>query len=873
MPLKNVTQSGFVRGINAAFSLLQQPKGSVPRGSNCLLTRRGALKTCDGSKILAAFQGMVPLPYNPLTIRMWREIFLFQPSGGQNGYFGIITEPGKQLGSPAAPTLSATGTGLTGTFNVLISALDGAGGETVAGPFTAITVANQSIHATWPLIPNAAGYNVYVVQGFNAFLALPVGSSTTDAGPSTLTNSFDITASVVHSTYGGVSVNTTQSTVFCSIPVTGNGFDYLGSPVQDVRTFPASILPNLYTGVAGLLSTGGSSGAPGTGGGTANGGVTGALGPLPLIVPFANKMFLALGNGISPYQSDGTAAGTTAITNTFTAAFPARQNTTGYIEGDQIAVTVGGTDYVFQAVQGGTTAGSSPTFSAILGQTVADGGVLWKNVGQVSNSPAPRGAAHAEVYAGSLWVANTSPSITSDLLDGPCAIRMSTANNPDSWNPLNAAQISRDDGQEITGIKAFAVAEAGIPTTQQLVIFKDTSTFVINGVFGAPDFAIQQAQTDQGCIAPRTVQFVPGYGLCRFTHLGFSIFDGLQDRLISEEIRPYIFGGQDDINPVDFSFAYFSKAAQAIFPPMYICACPLVRSGEILFTSIDPGGFALDSELTADAVNLPSGNYYVKVSLRGPAFETAITPEFGPFAIVKGPGGGSTTCIHITGPALPAGYLGWRVYYGNSPGGESQFIDVPSLPGFGAQSVFITSVGQPGLPPTGIPAQLTRVFCYDLVLKAWAIVDLPFSISVLRQFRTPGSTPITISGGFYDTTVRRVFGGDADWDGSAISVFFQGAEVFGEDGSQRIFYRRLVIRGVGNNPDLSITPTLDGIDQPALQAVLQLLGANQFDARIDIQQTCENFHATLRWTGQLEIDSLNSQVAPKPVGATARVFS
>lgn len=869
MPLRNVTQSSWVRGINSAFDFLSQPKGSVPRASNALLTRRGAWKTCDGSKILSAFQGMSPQSYNPLTSRMWKEIFLYQPVGANPFYVGLIEDPTKQLASPGPPVLSVLGTGFTGTLTVTISALDGAGGQAPVGVSAAIAVVNQGVHITWTAVPNAAGYNVYVDTGIVTFLALPSTSPSNGTGPSSLTNSFDLDGtSVLNFTYTTPANNSTQSCCYVLIPVMGNGFDYIGTPAQLIHTFPASILPNLYTGVAGIGSSGGSSGTPGTGGGTANGGVSGSLGPLPLIIPFANKMFLALGNGVSPFESDGTTAGTTAITNTFTAQYPARINSVGYIEGDQIAETVGGNDYVFQAVQGGLSAAGAPTFSATLGQTVVDGQVIWKNIGPVSNSPAPRGAAHAEVYAGSLWVANTSPSITSDLLDGPCAVRMSTANNSDSWNPLNAAQISRDDGQEITGIKAFAVAEAGIPTTQQLVIFKDTSTFVISGVFGAPDFAIQQAQTDQGCIAPRTIQFVPGYGLCRFTHLGFSIFDGLQDRLISEEIRPYIFGGQDDISGVDFSFAYFSKGAQAIFPPMYVCAVPLLGQGSNLLTTLDPADFTFASVASGSAVTLPSGNYYFKVSLRGPFYETAITKEFGPFAIVAGAGGGGTTRVRLQGPALPAGYLGWRIYYGTAAGQENQYIDLNSI-----SSIFITAPGQPGLPPTGIPAQETRVFCYDLVMKAWAIVDLPFSISVLKQFRASGSIPITISGGFYDTTMRRVFGGDPDWDGTPISGSFQGGEVFGEDGSQRIFYRRLVIRGVGANPDLRILPTLDGIDQPIIRAAIQALGANQFDARVDIQKTCENFHATLQWTGQIEIDSLNSQIAPKAVGATARVFS
>jgi hypothetical protein len=305
-------------------------------------------------------------------------------------------------------------------------------------------------------------------------------------------------------------------------------------------------------------------------------------GPLPQIVTFRGKMILALGNGVPPFLSDGSQAGTQQITNTFTAVYPQWAPSINYNVGDQIEALAGGLSYVFTATQGGTSGATTPTWSAVLGQTVVEqppGNVIWKNSGLVSLSPAPPGAAHAEIYAGSLWVANTWPTMTADQLDGPSALRMSILNDPNGWNPLNAAQIAPDDSDECQGIKAFTIAEAGIAPENFLVFFKNFSTYLVQGVFGAANFAITRLQTDLGCVASRTIQFVPGFGIMRFSHLGFAVTDGINDKLQDPEaIRPYLFAEstESDIPPLDWSEVWFSKSAQTVDPPMYVAAMPLV---------------------------------------------------------------------------------------------------------------------------------------------------------------------------------------------------------------------------------------------------------------------------------------------------------
>jgi hypothetical protein len=81
-----------------------------------------------------------------------------------------------------------------------------------------------------------------------------------------------------------------------------------------------------------------------------------------------------------------------------------------------------------------------------------------------------------------------------------------------------------------------------------------------------------------GCIAPRTIQFISGFGIIRLTHKGFSLYNGVDDKLLSEEVRPAIFGNaqeENDISSIDFDNIELSFAGQVQNPPLYVCACPV----------------------------------------------------------------------------------------------------------------------------------------------------------------------------------------------------------------------------------------------------------------------------------------------------------
>lgn len=201
-----------------------------------------------------------------------------------------------------------------------------------------------------------------------------------------------------------------------------------------------------------------------------------------------------------------------------------------------------------------------------------DGGIGLTPITATAGQTVPPGAQHGAFHLGSVWVWNTAQ--TSTTLDGPSSLRMSDANNPNSWPNANQTFISKDDGQVGTGLASFTIAETGISPTQTLIAFKNYSGYQITGVFGSSNFSVQKIKSDMGCIAPRSIQFVSGFGIIRLTHKGFALYNGVDDKLISEEIRPYIFG-KDELPGLSFSTISGSWADQSQNPPLYIAACPI----------------------------------------------------------------------------------------------------------------------------------------------------------------------------------------------------------------------------------------------------------------------------------------------------------
>jgi hypothetical protein len=929
----------FLKGMIASTDPYTMPPGSFPRGSNFLLNKRGALDTCDGSQLVHAFNGAVqanrgkmmasylfaPTGVSRYYLALAKALDI--PLGAPQNL--AVADGGGGGTLPAA------------TYFYKVTALDGAGGETTASNEASVAVAvNHKINLTWNVVPNATAYNVYrstsagtevllsgagvpvpqVVAGtlqvaftdlglatpaslalasssffsphapgtgktwiFKTTTAhgLAVGSSYVIAGvnPSSPFNGNYVVSSVIDNftvvtrilsgfgtgqqltgAGGTLSVgappiaDTTQQTALFQMPM------IVGSPANlpvsynnsnIVAFFPADPLVLVDGGGGGGSGGGGGTGGGGTGGGagggstsTPSGGIPGNVSFIPQMVQYTNRMILALGNGFSPQifsdatgtpvnpatiaaitaisvdafgvvtVTTGTASGITAaniggnvllanvlnalyngafvtigfvdathfkvrnlaaigqaassggtstttalpITNSFVPAFPTWSAATAYSTNSIVTPTVANGHY-YKAVQGGVSGGAQPTFPTSTQTQVNDGSIIWVEAGLTNlAAPAPPGAGHIWIYAGSLWAENTSPTNTSSGIDGPCSLRMSDVNNPGSWNPINQAFLDKDDGTEGTGLASFTITAQGIPPEGSLVAFKNYATYQIIGVFGSPNLTIQRIKSDMGCLSPRSIQFVPGFGIKRFTHLGFAIFDGVEDKVSSEDIRPFLFPTLDltesDITVLDSNWQSVMWGFQTANPPMY-------------------------------------------------------------------------------GAAIPIG----------------------------------TSNGQ-----------LTRILCYDLVLKAWtAPVDLPFAISTAAQFRTVSANPVTILGGFSDGLLSRWQAGDQLWDTGATGarapslVNYSGKlpEAVSQIADQKLNCRRVTIRGIADSSSgaITVTPVVNGISKPSQNYKIPVSG--DFEVFASFMRDGLRFSAIISGSGQLELNRFSFHITSKEVGAQA----
>jgi hypothetical protein len=926
--IKPVSFGPFAKGIDASTGTLTQPKGSVPRASNLLLTKRGSLKSADGSAIVNAYNG-VP------TVGRGKAMcdFFFQPVGVAPYYLRIMKALDQPLAAPRHFTTALVAGGALTSGQIYfytVTALDGVGGETNAVTEVSATPligSGLSVQLTWNIVPNAISYNVYrstssgteiILNGVGLPVLQPaLGNLTvsyTDTGAATAgvvvavnfisanrggrivslaspfaatPNSFGTYAAgsnpamsatyqilynsstnvlvllgvnntQISSTGGTFTIqqgaqpphpNTTQQTALYAMAPAGTGVSYDNGKI--VALFPADVLP-----IDGDPGGGGGRGGGGRGGGsqgsTPSGGIAGNVSLIPQIVQFTNQAILALGNGFPPQvfsDWNGTptnpakilaisaisvdAFGVVTITTAnphgidttqgvganvwITAVLNASYNTNGFggqafptisiVDATHVkivnpnaigqAASSGGIMIVFtvpvisnfipsypvwttavqyavnsiitptvsnghyyKAIQPGLSGGSQPTFPTGAGAQVSDGGVIWRESGLLNTAaPPPPGCGHIAVYAGSLWMFNTSPGNTANGLDGPTSLRMSDVNNANSWNPINQAFLDKDDGTDGMGLATFTITAQGIPPQGSLVAFKLYATYQIVGVFGSLNFAIQRAETDMGCVAPRTLQFAPGFGLMRMTHLGYAVFDGVSDRVVSPQIQPYLFGSDDvdvdDIVSMDPAWMAISQSAQTANPPMYISAIPVG----------DSAGF------------------------------------------------------------------------------------------------------------------LTRILCFDLILKAWSVVDLPFPISTLSQARSAVSPVVTLMGSANDGTLQRWQAGDMTWATSAsaslvtgeISWMVRTPTVASKDAYVRLYARRVIVRGQQNSSTMSMNVRVAGVYQGSQSIPMPTSGDIQVQGAIGV--THDRFDADISGQGQVVIDSIIYDVSGKPAGVLAGAIS
>jgi len=720
----------FLKGTVASTDSYTVPRGSVPRSSNLLLTTRGSLTECDGTQVINAFNGTVQSGRG-----RFLEVFMFAPTGVQPYYLVLSQGLDQPLGFPrnlAASDGGAISSGLAaGTYFYVVTAADIFGNETVISNEVSQTVlVNHKINLTWNVVPNTYGYNIYrsTTTGTETFLV-----QVQQPSPITASVSYSDTGQITPGVKVPPLVDTTSQTVLFKMPP--------GSvlPITYTNNNIVALFPNTVVGFgsppAGVVGAGSPAICTRC---TPSGGIAGMCSLLPQMVQFTNRVAIALGNGFSPqiyFDATGTptnpatvlsitgvstdANGVVTVTTSIASGFIVGTNvilsgmTDSIYNGVFVVITSSGTTFTlqntlatghgsatgtvtsttvplfnnfipaypkwvassqysinsiveptsgtgnfFKAVQAGVTAGSEPVWAnaPALGNEIGDGTVIWQNQGPILGSvPAPIGAGHVWVYAGSLWFLNTATINTASGLDGPTSLRMSDANNPFSYNPVNQAFLDKDDGTEGMGLATFTISAEGIPPEGSLIAFKNYAGYQIVGVFGASFFSIQRTRSDMGCMAPRSIRFVPGFGISRIAHLGIANFDGVRDTVASEEVRPYLFPLNDplvsDITVADATWIAGAQADLTANPPLYSTFIPI----------------------------------------------------------------------------------------GNSNGA------------------------------------LTRGLVYDMVMRTWSVVDLPFSISCIYQARPVASNPITLFGGFQDGLLHRWQGGDVQWLQGASPTYIVGS--------------------------------------------------------------------------------------------------
>ena len=303
----------------------------------------------------------------------------------------------------------------------------------------------------------------------------------------------------------------------------------------------------------------------------------GGLSQTPNMVQLLGNMFIAPGLGELALLSMGTAGTTRTIVNNFdgTSAYGAIPRLTDFQTGE-LAFTTGtdGAQYLYQVLQAGLTAAAAPPFPILANSFVVDGSVSWGFVAEVTPPPPP-GAAFVFYHLGFPWIWGTAPFFTSNGIYGPDGIAMGNLNDPNTWNPIYTDFIGKNDGQAATGGAVLTLAESGIPATAQLILFKSQSTYSVLGAF--PNIQIQQVPLGMGCAAPNSIQVVPDLGVVRLSYWGVTVFNGSNDEAtqFTDPIRPYLFGGEDDISPIDWTNAILSCSFQTTNPPGYGLICPV----------------------------------------------------------------------------------------------------------------------------------------------------------------------------------------------------------------------------------------------------------------------------------------------------------
>ena len=211
----------------------------------------------------------------------------------------------------------------------------------------------------------------------------------------------------------------------------------------------------------------------------------------------------------------------------------------GYIDQDIITIDSGDVNCTFRAtVSSGIVvsvtlmgAGSGYSTGTNIPTVGGNGLGCTMNITTVSNNAVPMGvptdlqkAKYVTIYQNYAFLAN----VTVDSVNYRSRLYWSGINNIGSWDAADFNDVSRDDGQKITGIKRLG---------DRLVIFKDRSIHVAFFT-GDADIPFQFTQTNSpvGCVSNFSIQEVNN-GLVFLSWDGLYFFDGFNAYKISDRLN------------------------------------------------------------------------------------------------------------------------------------------------------------------------------------------------------------------------------------------------------------------------------------------------------------------------------------------------
>lgn len=173
-------------------------------------------------------------------------------------------------------------------------------------------------------------------------------------------------------------------------------------------------------------------------------------------------------------------------------------------------------------------------------------------------------------------------------------------------------------------------------------------------------------------------------------------------------------------------------------------------------------------------------------------------------------------------------------------------------------------------PLVGGTGFATRGFGYDFGLKQWFVIDLPWAIGA-AAFLPQAVTAVasgyqSIVGGSNDGSVRRIFAGDPDWDGTPINGSMQMPD-FGYPGTP-VYIRRLNVRitadGGGAAPAIT-SATFAGTRRSGARFKRALNTPPSILGSLDVGETVLSGAVTISTRGQVLIEGSDAQTSDKPM--------